>query len=103
MNYRRIELFGNHVSRGTFDDVYETEKYNGDILKAYEANDYAECDFVMDDDGILYIEAKHVAHPDRKLYHRLIVQHCPAGLAEIDDAFGAALAITLLTAIEDEI
>jgi hypothetical protein len=102
MNYRRIELFGTHVSRGTFDDVFSIVKYKT-LKEAYEANDYAECDFVMNDDGILYIEARHVAQPERRVYHRLYVQHCPCGLADIDDAAGIHLAETLLTAIEDEI
>ena len=95
MKYERIYLFGKKESRGTFDDFFSTEKYQS-LQEAYKANDYVECDFVKDENGTLYIEARNVQKPDVKEYHRLNYQHCPAGIDVSDDAGGCEIANKLL-------
>jgi len=95
MAYKKINLFGNKKSRGTFDDIFSTEKHPS-LQEAYDSNDYVECDFVKDEKGIIYIEAKHVANPEVKKYHKLNYQHCPAGLDQLDDSIAFEMATTLL-------
>lgn len=95
MNYTKIDLFGKKESRGTFDDFFSTDKYET-LQDAYKANDYVECDFVQDENGILYIEARNVKNPDVKEYHRLNYQHCLAGIDVSDDAGGCDIASKLL-------
>lgn len=94
MKYEKIELFRNQRSRGTFDDFFDTEKYK-DLQQAYHANDYVECNFVKDKDGVLYIEAKNVKAPQIKKYHRLNYQRPVAGLDVSDDNAVIKLAISL--------
>jgi len=94
MNYTKIELFS-HKSRGTFDDFYNTDRY-GSMEEAYKANDYVECDFVKDENGILYIEARNVKNPDQQKYHRLNIQRPVFGLDVLDDTEGCELAMSLL-------
>ena len=94
MNYEKVNLFGKQQSRGTFDDFFSTEKYNS-LQQAYEANDYVECDFVKDSEGVLYIEAKNVKAPENKKYHRLIIQRPVYGLDVADDNAGCELAVSL--------
>lgn len=95
MKYERIYLFGKKESRGTFDDFFSTEKYQN-LQEAYEANDYVECDFVIDVNGTIYIEARNVKNPDTRLYHQLNYQDCPAGLDISDDEGGCLIANKLL-------
>jgi hypothetical protein len=94
MKYEKINLFGKKQSRGTFDDFFNTEKYDS-LQKAYDANDYVECDFVKDEDGTLYIEAKNVSKPDVKKHHRLNYQRPVAGLDVSDDNAGCEIAVSL--------
>ncbi len=94
MEYRRIELFGKIKSRGTFDDFFSTEKYKS-LEEAYAAKDYVECDFVKDENGVIYIEGRNVKNPEEKKYHRLIYQNCPFGLDVLDDNMGIQLATAL--------
>jgi len=95
MEYKKTDLFGRKQSRGTFDDFFSTEKYTS-LQEAYNANDYVECDFVIDTKGTKYIEARNVSNPDTRLYHQLNYQHCPAGLDVSDDAGGCEIANKLL-------
>lgn len=94
MEYKRIELFGKKQSRGTFDDFFSTEKY-ATLQDAYKANDYVECDFVKDENGILYIEARNVQKPDEKKYHRLNYQNCLFGIDVSDDNLAAEMACSM--------
>jgi len=94
MKYEKINLFGKQQSRGTFDDFFNTEKHDS-LQKAYEANDYVECDFVKDEEGTLYIEAKNVSKPDVRKHHRLNYQRPVAGLDVSDDNAGCELAVSL--------
>lgn len=94
MKYEKIELFGKQKSRGTFDDFYSTEKYNS-LQEAYDANDFVICDFVKDEEGILYIEAMNVKNTDIKKYHRLIIQQPFAGLDSQDDYIVCKIACEL--------
>lgn len=92
--YERIYLFGKNESRGTFEDFYSTEKYKT-MQEAYAANDYVECDFVKDENGILYIEARNVQKPDERKYHRLNYQRCPAGIDFLDDNLALEMACSM--------
>lgn len=94
MAYEKINLFGPQGSRGSFDDFFDTAKYET-MQQAYEANDYVECDFVKDENGVLYIEARHVKKPDERKYHMLTYQRPFAGLDVSDDGAGYNLAISL--------
>lgn len=93
--YEVIDLFGNNKSRGTFDDIFSTEKYES-LEQAYEANDYVQCDFVKNQNGTLFIEIKNMKNPDKKFYHILLFQNCPAGLDMIDDEMAVNLALTMI-------
>lgn len=92
MNYTKVNLFGAQ-SKGTFDDICD-QKYST-IQDAYAQNDYVECNFVKDDEGILYIEAYHIKKPEEKLYHRLTWQDPRFGLDTIDDQLGCEMATKL--------
>ncbi len=92
--YNKIYLFGKKESRGSFDDFYSTEKYDS-IQSAYENNDYIECDFVKDEGGTIFIEARNVKSPEVKKYHRLNFQHCPFGIDALDDSLAVQMATTL--------
>lgn len=94
MSYKKISLFGKQQSRGTFDDLFSTDKYQS-LQDAYAANDYVECDFVQDDEGTLFIEAKNVKNPEIKKYHRLNYQRPVAGLDVLDDSLACEMASTL--------
>lgn len=93
MTFTKISLFP-HESRGTFDDIFSSRWSSKQ--EAYANNDYVECNFVVDSDGIKYIEAFHVQYPGNKLWHRLIVQFPLAGLDHEDDQLAADMAATLL-------
>lgn len=95
MSYEKIYLFGKKESRGSFDDFFSTIKYKS-LQEAYDANDYVECDFVKDENNILFIEARHIQEPEKKLYHKLNYQRCPAGLDVSDDTEGCTIANQLL-------
>ena len=45
LKYEKVNLFGTQKSKGTFDDFYNTKKYDS-LQEAYDAKDYIECDFV---------------------------------------------------------
>jgi len=94
MKYEKVYLFGKQKSRGTFDDFFDTKKYDS-LQLAYDKNDYVECDFVKDEDGTLYIEAKNVSKPDIKKYHKLNYQRPVAGIDVSDDNAGCKLAASL--------
>lgn len=96
MSYERVELFGKQKSRGTFDDLFDSKKYQS-IQEAYAANDYAECDFVKDEKGVLYIEAKNMKRPDIRKYHRLNYQRPVMGIDVSDDNAACELAFSMLT------
>jgi len=91
----KINLFGQTKSRGTFDDIYSTVKYNT-LEEAYAANDYVECNYMIDSKNILFIEVFNVKNPEIKKVHRLNYQHCPAGIDVLDDSLACELARTLM-------
>jgi len=95
MEYEIVNLFGPNKSRGTFDDFFDTDKYES-IEAAWAAKDYVQGNFVMDSDGVLHIEAMNVARPDVKKHHKLEIQHPFAGLDVLDDNHGTTMANTLL-------
>lgn len=94
MKYTKTELFP-HKSRGTFDDFYSVEKYFA-LEDAYAANDYVEADYVVSEDGGIYIEAHHVKYPDNKMRYKLIIQRPLFGIDAQDDALAAEMAVSLL-------
>jgi hypothetical protein len=95
VKYEKVELFGKQQSRGTFDDLFDSKKYQS-IQEAYAANDYAQCDFVKDEEGILYIEAKNMKQPDTRKYHRLNYQRPVMGIDVSDDNAACDLAFSML-------
>jgi hypothetical protein len=94
MKYEKIQLFGKQQSRGTFDDFFNTKKYDR-LKEAYDAEEYVQCEFVKDEDGALYIEARNVSNPDVRKYHKLNYQKPVAGLDISDDEAGCRLAASL--------
>lgn len=92
--YLRVELFSGQKSRGTFDDFYDNESYDS-LEDAYTANDYVECDFVKDEEGIIYIECKHSQSHDVKKYHRLNYQRPVFGIDALDDGIAVEVAISM--------
>ena len=100
MSYEKIYLFRKQKSRGTFDDFFDTTKFET-LQQAYDANDYVECDFVKDENGTLFIEARNVKQPDVRKVHRLIYQRPVAGRVVVngldisDDNAGCELADSL--------
>lgn len=93
MKYKKIDLFGKKQSKGSFDDFFDTEKYDS-VKEAYDSNDFVKCNYVKDKKGIIYIEAQHTKKKNKK-YHRLMIQNCPFGIDINDDNYAAELAITL--------
>lgn len=91
----KINLFGQTKSRGTFDDIYSTEKYKT-LEEAYAANDYVECNYMIDEKNVLYIEVFNVKNPEVKKLHCLNYQRCPAGIDMLDDSLACQLAGTLI-------
>lgn len=95
MNYTKFYLFGKMKSRGTFDDFFNTDKYDS-LEAAYAANDYVEADFVRDEQAAILIELRHSKNPDKRLYHRLNYQEPRFGLDISDDNAAMELAKTLM-------
>ena len=84
MSYDKIALFGKQQSKGTYDDFFDTSKFET-LQQAYDANDYVQCDFVKDENGTFFIEARNVKNPDVKKYHKLNYQRPVFGLDISDD------------------
>lgn len=92
----KVDLFNTHrKSRGTFDDFFNTRKYSS-IYEAYKREDYVTADFMKDEKGVLFIVAYHVAKPDNKKSHRLIIQNPVCGLDVQDDKLGVECSVSLL-------
>jgi len=94
MEYTKISPLGPRVGPGTFDFVFDTEKYKMD--QAIIANDGIIVDFVKGNDGILYFDAYDTKQPDIHEYLRLQIQHFPFGIDMMDDAAGFELGCSLL-------
>jgi len=92
---KKINLFGKQKSRGSFDDFFDPSKYKT-LEQAYEANDYVECDFVEDENGTIFIEARNVRQPEIRKYHKLNYQRPIFGLDVSDDSAGCGIAVSLL-------
>lgn len=91
----KIYLFGKRPSKGSFDDIYNSEKYSS-LEEAYEANDYAQCDFMRDEKGIIHVVVFNPKNPDVQKKHTLSIQHCPAGLDIYDDQSIVNLALSMI-------
>ena len=77
---KKVNLYSTK-SRGSYDDFYNSEKYNT-LQDAYEANDYAEANYMRDDMGTLFIE---VTYKDKKEVHRCGWQNPVCGPDVMDD------------------
>lgn len=92
---KKIHLFGLRPSRGTFDDIYNNTKYKN-LEDAYKANDYAQCDFMRDENGTVHVVVFNPKNPDEKKTHTLVYQNCPAGLDIFDDQSIVNLALSMI-------
>lgn len=94
MEYKKISPLGPRVGFGTFETLFDIDKYPT-LEDATNANDYVILDFVIDERDLKHIECYHVRTPETKLYHRINYQHFPFGLDAMDDHFACELAATL--------
>jgi len=94
MRYTKVDPFPGHKSRGTFDDIFDTKKYNT-IEEAYEADDFVKCDYVRDENDVLLIMAKHVSRSDLPQFYELQIQNPFAGIDVIDDRLAFEMAVKL--------
>lgn len=92
--YKVVNPFPDHTSKGTWDDIYSTEKYDT-ITEAYKANDYVKGDYVRDEDNVLYIRLKHTL-AENPVYYQLQIQKCFAGIDMFDDETACHLAARML-------
>jgi hypothetical protein len=95
MGYRKVSLFSEQKSRGTYDDFFNPEKYKT-IEEAHLASDYVQGDFVMDENDILFIQLYHMRAPENKIHHRLYIQRPVAGIDVYDDDKACKMALKLL-------
>lgn len=92
--YTKIFPLGKRPSKGSFDDFYDTKKFDS-LKKSYDANDFVMVDFVKDEKGVIYFEFHHVKNPDEKKYHQLNYQHFPAGVDVMDDTIACEIAVSM--------
>lgn len=95
MQYEKISPLGSRIGHGTFETIFDSEKYSN-LKEAEENNDYVILDFVIDTDKIKHIECYHVRTPETKVYHRIGWQNFPYGLDARDDFSACELGSTLL-------
>ncbi len=74
MNYTKIAPLGKRAGVGTFETMWQTEKY-ATIEEAIAAEDYVCIDFVKGDDGRIYFEFYHSKYPELALDVPLMIQH----------------------------
>lgn len=91
----KIQPFGQRPSKGTFDDIYNSQKYPS-IEEAYKANDYAQCDFMKDEKGTVHVVVFNPKNPENKKTYTLTRQHFPAGLDIYDDQSIINIALSLI-------
>jgi hypothetical protein len=91
MGYTIIAPLGKRIGRGTFDTLFDSEKYSS-MEQADQAGDLVVINFVQDSEGIIYFEGYHTKHPDNKRYIRLQIQHFPFGIDIFDDAAAIGMA-----------
>lgn len=92
--YTKISPLGERIGPGTFEFVFDTEKYK--MEEAIVANDGAIVDFVQDENGIIYFEAYDTKSPENKQHVRLQIQHFPFGIDIMDDQAGYELGCKVL-------
>jgi len=90
----KLYLFGVQKSRGSFDDFFSVDKYKT-LEEAYEANDYVECDFERDENGIIYISCRNMNNPTVVKRHTLMFQNPVFGLDYADDCAVSEIAASL--------
>lgn len=95
MAYTKIAPFGPRNGPGTFDNVFNTEKYPS-IKEAVADNEYVNIDFVVDENGIIHFEIFYSKNPKIKTYIRLQIQHFPFGVDVVDDTIAINNAIEIL-------
>jgi len=78
MGYSKIAPLGERDGLGTFDTFYDNEAY-----KSFNeaGKDVVIVDFVEKDEVIYF----RFTHKDKIEYHRLQIQHFPAGIDAFDD------------------
>lgn len=84
MSYTKISPLGPRLGPGTFDCVFDTDKYVS-VDSAVDANDFVKIDFVKNEEDIIFFEFSHSKLPNEKTYKRLQIQHFPFGIDVFDD------------------
>lgn len=95
MEYKKIAPLGPREGTGTFDCIYDNQKYST-MKEAQAANDYVQIDFVKGEDGIIYFEFVYSKAPDIKRHQQLQIQHFPFGIDVMDDATAMNIANEIL-------
>lgn len=96
MNYTKTSPLGERKGPGTFDGVFNMDRYKT-MEQAIAANDIVVIDFVRDENGIINFEFYHTKAPDRKRYWPLDVQHFDQrGVDAFDDEVAMQLGLKIL-------
>jgi hypothetical protein len=95
MKYTKISPLGWREGPGTFDSIYDNQKYKT-IEEAIAANDIVVIHFVLDENDLINFEVFHSAHPEDKEYQCLQIQHFPAGIDIFDDYVALGMAEKLI-------
>jgi hypothetical protein len=101
MKYEIIDLFGKQKSKGTAEDFFNIKKHSI-AENAHKANEFVQCDYVVDQEGVKHIQMFHSRHPEEKTYHRLMIQKPLFGLDIFDDRHMENLSVALLEKHEKE-
>ena len=104
-NYKQIDLFGKKAQLiyASCDIFFNPKKYTYENrFDALENKEAVICNFVEDDERIIYIEIYHLANPDDKTYHRLHWQDPRFGLDVLDDREMCDIANNLLKTHEEK-
>jgi hypothetical protein len=101
MAYEIIRPLGPREGPGTFDCIFNTQKYPT-IKEAEAANDFVKIDFVRDDSNTIFFEFSYSKAPDEKSHERLQIQHFPAGIDVFDDNTAVSKAIEILKSKDND-
>ncbi len=96
MIYTKISPLGPRRGPGTFDGVWNADRYKR-MEDAIAANDLVVIDFVKDEKGIIYFELYHTKDPDAKRHYELEIQYFDKrGVDVCDDDAALRLANKIL-------
>lgn len=95
MNYTKISPLGPRVGPGTYDGLWDTEKY-GSMEEAISANDIVVVDFAEDETGVKYFMLTYSNMPGRVILYRFRWQNIPGGVDDRDDEVVIGIARAML-------